>query len=162
MTDFNGTPFEAVVNGDRAYRFVLPVDRGTVPPKMLEALEMVEKARKGETSVRSKKPNDHAAQLAANEAVRDAVHYVHDTAAATSRASAEHHAEGYAYASAKFTRAIGEAQAALQQLADHLQQVDNPAGVGFKDDRRANSPAVLQLHVLADTFKNMPAVPELG
>lgn len=161
MTDFNGSPAGALVHGDRTHTFVLPLDRSTVPAKTGEALDVLEEALKSEGSIRSKKPNDHAAHQAANEAVRDAVHYVYDTAAATSRARAEHHREGYNYASAKFIRAIAEAQAALQLLADHMQQADNPVGVGFKEDRRANSPAVLQLHVLADTLRNMPAVPEL-
>jgi uncharacterized membrane protein YqiK len=162
VTDFNGSAFQAVIPGDRAHHFVLPLDRSTVPPKTLAAVEAVEKAVKAAATTREKKPHDLNAQRAAADAVRTAVHDLYDRAASTSRADRQHHEENYAYATAKFTRAIGEAQAALQMLADHALQADNPGGVGFKANERSTSPTVSRLRVIADTLTNMPAVPELG
>ncbi len=51
-------------------------------------------------------------------AVQAAVHDLYDRASSTSRADREHHREGYADAAASFSWVIGEAQAALQLLAD--------------------------------------------
>ncbi|MFF2511673.1 hypothetical protein [Streptomyces sp. NPDC058086] len=156
MTDFNGSSISALVPGDREHRFRLPLDRSSVPPKTLAALDAVQQAVKATADATTPK-----AKQAAGEAVRTAVDGLYDRAASTSRADREHHREGYAYAAAKFNRAIGEAQAALQLLADHAQQYGNGAGIGFAEDMRANSPAVLHLRLLADSFKSMPAVPEL-
>lgn len=156
MIDFKGTPMGANVPGDRTHEFRLPLDRSTVPPKTMTALEAVQAAAKAVGEARSTK-----AQQAANDALRDAVGDVYDRASSTSRADREHHQEGYAYAAAKFSRAMGEAEAALQLLADHAQQYDNPVGVGFNADHRDNSSAVVQLHVIADALKSVPAVPEL-
>lgn len=154
--DFNGSTVAALVPGDREYQFRLPRDTASMPPKTLAALDAVQQATKGAADARTPK-----AQREAAEAVQAAVHDLYDRASSTSRADREHHREGYAYAAAKFSRAIGEAQAALQLLADHAQQHANPGGVGFLEDSRAKSPAVMQLHLLADSFKSMPAVPEL-
>jgi len=157
VTDFKGTPMGATVPGDRTHEFRLPLDRSTMPPKTLAALDAVQEAVKTASSARS-----HKAQQEAGDAVRSAVGDLYDRAASTSRADREHHQEGYAYASAKFARAVGEAQAALQAMADHAQQADNPTGVGFKADHRANSPALVQLRLIADALTSLPAVPELG
>ncbi|MFF1743525.1 hypothetical protein [Streptomyces mirabilis] len=154
--DFNGSPFAANVAGDREHRFRLPRDTASVPPKTLAALDAVQQAVKATTDATTPK-----ARQAASEAVRAAIGDLYDRAASTSRADREHHREGYAYAAAKFSRAMGEAESALQLLADHAQQYGNGVGIGFAEDMRANSPAVLQLRLLADAFKSMPAVPEL-
>ncbi|MER5470851.1 hypothetical protein [Streptomyces sp. NPDC002685] len=154
--DFNGSPFAANVAGDREHRFRLPRDTASMPPKTLAALGAVQQATKGAADARTPK-----AQREAAEAVQAAVHDLYDRASSTSRADREHHREGYAYAAAKFSRAIGEAESALQLLADHAQQYGNGVGIGFAEDMRAKSPAVMQLHLLADSFKSMPAVPEL-
>lgn len=156
-TDFNGSTISAMVPGDREHRFRLPLNHSSVPPKTLAALEAVQDAVKATAGARN-----HKAQQEAADVVRSAVGDLYDRAASTSRADQEHHREGYSYAAAKFSRALGEAEAALQLLADHAQQFDNPVGVGFKADHRDNSPTVVQLHLLADALKNMPAVPELG
>lgn len=155
-TDFNGSTISAMVPGDREHRFRLPLIHSSVPPKTLAALEAVQDAVKATAGARS-----HKAQQEAADVVRSAVGDLYDRAASTSRADQEHHREGYAYAAAKFSRAIGEAEAALQLLADHAQQYANPVGVGFPEDRRAASAAVAQLHVVADVLGNLPAVPEL-
>lgn len=76
-------------------------------------------------------------------------------------ADREHHREGYSYGAARLDRALGEVRAALQLMADHAQQYDNPAGVGFKADRRERSKAVLQLQLIADTLANLPAPADL-
>ncbi|WP_328449888.1 hypothetical protein OG780_19390 [Streptomyces sp. NBC_00386] len=156
MIDFNGSPVSAMVPGDREHWFRLPRDRASMPPKTLAALDAVQQATKGAADAQTPK-----AQQAATEAVRAAVGDLYDRVASTSRADREHHREGFAYAGAKFDRAIGEAQAALQLLADHAQQFGNPGGVGFPEDPRANSSAVMQLRLIADALKNLPAVPEL-
>lgn len=157
MIDFNGSIVAAMVPGDREHQFRLPCDRSTMPPKTLAALEAVQEAVKATAGARS-----HKAQQEAGDGVRAAVGDLYDRSASTSRADREHHQEGYAYSSAKFARALAEAQAALQAMADHAQQADNPTGVGFKADHRANSPAVVQLHLIADALRTMPAAPELG
>ncbi|MFI5684657.1 hypothetical protein [Streptomyces sp. NPDC051636] len=156
-TDFHGTPAEACVPGDRTHHFRMPRDRSTVPPKTLAALDAVQEAVKTASTANSPK-----AQREAGEAVRTAVGDLYDRAESTSRADAEHHREGYAYARARFTRALGEAQAALQAMADHAQQYANPAGVGFPADPQAKSPTVVQLHLIDDALVNMPTAPELG
>jgi len=155
-TDFAGSPVSALVPGDREHRFRLPLDRASMPPKTLDALDAVQQATKAAADASTPK-----ARQAASEAVRGAVADLYDRASSTSRADREHHREGFAYAAAKFDRAVGEAQAALQLLADHAQQHANPGGIGFPEDMRASSPAVMQLRLLADSFKSMPAVPEL-
>jgi hypothetical protein len=156
MIDFNGSTVSAMVPGDREHRFRLPADRSTMPPKTLAALEAVQEAVKATAAARS-----HKAQQEAGDQVRAAVGDLYDRAASTSRADQEHHREGYSYAASKFSRAMGEAEAALQLLADHAQQFDNPGGVGFKADHRDNSPTVVQLHLIADALRTMPAAPEL-
>lgn len=155
--DFKGSPFGASVAGDRMHEFRMPLDRTTVPAKTLKALEAVQEAVKG-----TEKAHGPKAQQEASDALRAAVGDLYDRAASTSRSDREQHREGFAYASAKFARAMGEAEAALQSMADHAQQFDNPTGVGFKVDHRDNSRAVMQLHLIADALKNMPAAPELG
>jgi hypothetical protein len=156
MIDFNGSPVSAMVPGDREHRFRLPLDRASVPPKTLAALDAVQGATKAAADAHTPK-----AQQAAGDVVRAAVGDLYDRAASTSRADREHHREGYAYAAAKYDRAMGEAQAALQLLADHAQQYDNPVGVGFIEDSRAKSQTVVHLHLVADALKNMPTLPEL-
>lgn len=154
--DFNGSTVTALVPGDREHRFRLPLDTASMPPKTLDALGTVQQATKGAADARTPK-----AQREATEAVQAAVQDLYDRASSTSRADREHHREGYAYAAAKFDRAVSEARVALQLLADHAQQYGNPGGIGFPEDMRATSPAVMQLRLLADSFKSMPAVPEL-
>lgn len=160
--DFNGVPFQVTVPGDRAHYFVLPRDRSTVTPKMLKAFEQLETARDNEATARSKKGDDRASIAAAQDAVKDALHGVYDTAAATSRATVEHHREQAAYATARFGRAIGEAQVALQAVVDHARQAAHEGGVGFPSDPRLTSPTVQQLRVISETLANLPAVPEVA
>lgn len=155
--DFNGSPQSASVAGDREHVFRMPLDRTTVPAKTLKALEAVQEAVKG-----TEKAHGPKAQQQAADAVRDAVGDLYDRASSTSRADRQLHEEGFAYSAAKFKRAIEDAEAALQGMADHAQQADNPVGVGFKADAREKSATVVQLHLIADVLKNMPAVPELG
>ncbi|MCX5170562.1 hypothetical protein OG616_21455 [Streptomyces antibioticus] len=160
--DFNGVPVEVSIPGDRAHRFTLPRNRGTLPPKLLKAFEALETAREKQAAVRLTKANDRAALSAAQAAVTEALHGVYDTAAATSRATVEHHREQHAYAVARFERAIGEARTALQAMIDHAQQAAHPAGVGFNSDPRAASSEVRLLRVLAEALRDLPAVPVLG
>ncbi|WP_328441746.1 hypothetical protein OHA71_42775 [Streptomyces sp. NBC_00444] len=147
--DFNGVPFEVSVPGDRAHRFVLPRNRGTLPPKPLKAFEVLETARE-EASVGRKKGNDLAA-----------LNGVYDTGAATSRAAVEHHREQHTYATARFGRAVGDAQAAPQGVIDHARQAENVGGVGFPSGVRPYPPAMMRLRVLAEALGQLPAVPEL-
>lgn len=154
--DFNGTPVSANVAGDREHRFFLPHDQSTVPPKTLTALAAVQEAVS--TEAKAKTP---AAKREATDALRAAVGDLYDRASSTSRAAREYHREGYSYGAAKLARALGEAEAALQLMADHAQQYDNPVGVGFAADRRDRSKAVMQLHLIADTLGSLPAVAEL-
>jgi hypothetical protein len=155
--DFNGTPTGATVAGDRHHEFRMPRDRTTVPPKTLAALTAVQDA----VEVSSKATTPKARQQA-TDAVRAAVGDLYDRAASTGRADREHHREGFAYSAAKFARALADAEAALQRMADHAQQFDNPAGVGFKVDHRDRSQAVMRLHLIAEALGNVPAAPELG
>ncbi|MEV8036727.1 hypothetical protein [Streptomyces sp. NPDC086182] len=154
--DFNGSPVTAMVPGDREHRFRLPLDTASMPPKTLDALGAVQQATKAAADARSPK-----AQREATDAVQTAVHDLYDRASSTSRADREHHREDYAYAAAKFNRALGDVEVALQLLADHAQQYDNPVGVGFPEDARANSPAVMRLRLIADALKSVPGVPDL-
>ncbi|KAB1149236.1 hypothetical protein F7R91_05615 [Streptomyces luteolifulvus] len=157
MIDFNGSPQSASVAGDRTHDFRLPLDRTTIPPKTLAALEAVQDAVRATAGARGAK-----AQQEASDALRDAVGDLYDRASSTSRADRQHHEEGYAYAAAKFKRALGDVEAAVQAMADHAQQADNPSGVGFKPDARDRSTTTVQLHLLADALKNMPTAPELA
>ncbi|MFI6856509.1 hypothetical protein [Streptomyces sp. NPDC050416] len=150
--DFNGATVAALVPGDREYRFRLPHNTDTVPPKTMEAIAEVQEATKAAASARSYK-----AQQEAGAAVREAVGRLFDRAASTSQADAQHHREGYAYAQARYTRALGEAEAALQAMADHAQQYDNGTGIGFPEDPRGKSQAVAQLHLVADALQHLPA-----
>ncbi|MEV5792677.1 hypothetical protein [Streptomyces sp. NPDC052192] len=161
MVDFNGTTVEALVPGECTHVFVLPHDRTTVPEKTLTALAAAEKAVQVAAEVRTKKAQDFTAQLDAGDKVRAAVADVYDRASSTQQTDRRQHEEAYAYASAKFGRALAEAEAALQQLADHAQQVDNPANIGFKAHDRSSSPVVGRLRLIADTLRSMPSVPEL-
>ncbi|MER6557232.1 hypothetical protein ABT300_05605 [Streptomyces sp. NPDC001027] len=162
MIDFNGSPLEVLIPGDRTHHFVLPLDRSALPAKTLKAIEQLETARDDESAVRSKKANDRAALDKAQDAVKDALNGVYDTAAATSRGSAEHHREQAAYATARFGRAISEAQGALQAVVDHARQAENPGGVGFPSDPRLTSPTVQQLRVITEALANLPAIPEVA
>lgn len=155
--DFNGTPFSASVAGDRVHDFRLPRDRSRVPAKTQEALHAVQEALTAEAKAKTQ-----AAKQEASDALRAAVEDVYDRAAATSRADRETHREQYTYGAAKLARALEEAQAALQLMADHAQQYANPVGVGFPLDVRSNSPAVMQLRLISETIANLPAVPELA
>jgi hypothetical protein len=157
VIDFNGSPTGATVAGDRHHEFRMPRDRATVPPKTLAALTAVEDA----VDAASKATTPKAKQQA-TDAVRAAVGDLYDRAASTSRADREHHHEGYAYGAAKLARALADAQAALQLMADHAQQYDNPSGVGFKANSRDKSPTVMRLHLISEALGNMPAAPELG
>jgi hypothetical protein len=157
MTDFYGTPVSACIPGDRTHEFRLPLDRSTIPARTQKALQAVEAARKAVADASGRKE-----QADANEALRAAVGDLYDRASSTSRADLEHHREGYAYAQARFERAMGEGRAALQLLADHAQQAANPAGVGFPREKGGDSPTVMRLRVITDALTNMPAVPELG
>jgi hypothetical protein len=157
VTDFNGTPVSACIPGDRTHEFRLPLDRTTIPARTQTALQAVEDARKAVADASGRKE-----QADANEALRAAVGDLYDRASSTSRADREHHREGFAYGAAKLARALADAQAALQLMADHLQQYDNPSGVGFKANSRDKSPAVMRLHLIGDALGTMPAVPELG
>lgn len=152
MIDFHGTTIEACVPGDRTHHFRLPVNRDTVPPKTLAALEAVQGAVKASGSARG-----HKAQLEAGDAVRSAVAGLYEQAMSTSRADCEQHREGYEKAAARYRRALEEAEEALQVMADHAQQHDNPTGVGFPEDRRAKSQAVAQLHLVVDALAHLPA-----
>ncbi|MHC3471221.1 hypothetical protein ACYF6T_21340 [Streptomyces sp. 7R007] len=147
--DFNGVIVSACVPGDRTHEFRLPRDRSRVPAKTLEVLNAMEAAAEKERQAKTP-----AARRDAAEALRGAVHDVYDRASSTTRADRETHLEGYAYGAAKLARALGEAEAALQLMADHAQQFDNPVGVGFPADRR-RSKAVMQLQLIAETLKGV-------
>ena len=149
--DFNGTIVSACVAGDRTHEFRLPLDRSRVPAATLETLNAMEAAADKERKAKTPTGRQEAA-----EALREAVHDVYDRAASTSRKDRDTHQEGYAYGVAKLARALGEAQAALQLMADHAQQYDNGTGVGFKLDRR-RSKAVMQIQLIADTLSSAPS-----
>jgi hypothetical protein len=157
VTDFNGTTVSACIPGDRTHEFRLPLDRSTIPPRTQKSLQAVEDARKAVADASGRKE-----QADANDALRAAVGDLYDRASSTSRADREHHHEGYAYGAAKLARALADAQAALQLMADHVQQYDNPSGVGFKTNSRDKSPAVMRLHLIADALDTLPSSPELG
>ncbi|MFC4500663.1 MULTISPECIES: hypothetical protein [Streptomyces] len=154
--DFNGTPVSANVAGDREHHFLLPRDQSTIPPKTLAALTAMQDA----VDAAAKATTPKARQDAADN-IRTAVGDLYDRAASTSRADREHRHEGYGYGAAKLARALDEVQTAVQLMADHAQQYDNPVGIGFRADRRDRSKAVMQLQLIADTLANLPAVADL-
>jgi len=160
--DFNGSPVSYTVNGDRTHHFTLPRNRGALHSKVTGALKKADAAVTAEAEARAKDGNDHNAHRAANEKVGAAVGDVYDVASASSRARVEYHREEYAYAAAKFGRALAEAERALQALADHAQLAECPVGIGFDTAVSARSKTVGRLRLIADSLASMPGVPELG
>lgn len=159
--DFNGTPVSFTVSGRATYGFTLPRDRSTLPEKVAAALGAADAAREAEQKTRTKNGNDHAAIRTANEKLGAAVDDVYDVAAASSRARREHHLEEYNYAAAKLGRALGEAERALQTMADHAQQAVNPVGVGFSQEASRDAKVVSQLRFLVEQMAALPSVPAL-
>lgn len=161
MIDFKGSPVGYNVHGDRQHEFMLPRDRGALPQKVAAALAKADAALASEQKVHAKDGNDLTGHRAANEKVGAAVGDVYDVASSTSRARREHHIEEYNYAAAKFARAMGEAEAALQMAADHAQQAVNPVGVGFSAGASQGSKTVAGLRFLCDQMAALSAVPAL-
>lgn len=160
MIDFNGSPVEVGIAGDRAHYFTMPLDRSTVPAKVLTAFKALEKTRKAHADARA--GGDAAAVAAADEALREALSHVYDTAAATSSASREHHQQGYSYEASKVARHLEDLQKALQKMSDHMQQAQHAGGVGFDANTRAVSPEVARLRLISEQLAALPAVPELA
>ncbi|MGW3846891.1 hypothetical protein [Streptomyces fagopyri] len=160
--DFNGVPAEYSVNGDRVHRFQLPRDRGALPEKVAAALGRADAAREAEVKAFKRDGNDHNAHRSANEKVGAAVGDLYDVASATSRARRERHIEEFNYGAAKFARAMGEAEKALQVMADHAQQAVNGTGVGISADASKGSKTVTGLRYLVDQMAALPAVPALA
>lgn len=160
--DFNGTAVGYTVNGRSTYSFELPRDRATLPVKVASALAKADAAVAAEREVYGKDGNDHVGQRAANEKTGAAVDDVYDVAASTSRARREHHLEGFGYAAAKLSRALGEAERALQGMADHAQQAVNPSGVGFSREASKGAKTVVQLRFLVEQMAALPSVPALS
>lgn len=161
MIDFNGNVVSYTVNGRATYEFTLPRDRSTLPEKVTASLGRADAALDAERKAHKKDGNDHHAHRAANEKLGAAVDDVYDVASASSRARREWHLEGYNYASAKLARALGEAERALQTMADHSQQAVNPTGVGISRDASKAAKVVVQLRFYAEQLAALPSVPSL-
>ncbi|MFG2473539.1 hypothetical protein [Streptomyces fagopyri] len=159
--DFNGTPIGYNVHGDRQHDFTLPRNRDALPEKVAAALGKADAARDAEQKAYAKDGNDRAGHRAANEKLGAAIGDAYDKAAASSRARREHHIEEYNYAAAKFARAMGDAEAALQMMADHAQLAVNPTGVGFNAAASQGSKTVTGLRFLVDQMRALSPVPAL-
>ena len=159
--DYNGSTVGFTVNGACTYEFTLPRDRSTLPAKVAAALGKADAAVTAEREAHQKDGNDRAAHRTANEKVGLAVGDVFDVASSTSRARREHHIEEYNYAAAKLGRALGEAEKALQTMADHAQMAVCPTGVGFSRDASNASKVVAQLRFLSDQLAALTAAPAL-
>ena len=154
---FKGQPVTVVIPGDRGHDFTLPFDRSTMPPKTAEAVGKLLEARDAEQKV---KPNASAAvKQGAVDNTRRALEDLYDMAGATTSSRRQFHEEAYAFAASKFGRALAEAEAALQTLADHALQYDTPVGVGVHE--KTGSKAVAHLRCLADELSKLSPVPPL-
>jgi len=94
--------------------------------RVSKAFAAVEAARAAHQKVMREKASDRAALADANEAIRDAVGELCDTAAAGgAKATREQAAERYDAATRRYARAIEGAQAALQEAVTAAQVFDD-------------------------------------
>ncbi|MFF2384061.1 hypothetical protein [Streptomyces sp. NPDC058108] len=155
--DFNGHTEQYVLNGDRAHEFRLPRNRAVLPKKVSAALGKVAAARKAEADLNA---GDYHGRRAANEQLREAVGQLYDEGSASSYKT--EHLDAYVVAKARFERLLGEAERALQDLADRAQCLENPQGIGFPPDIRSVSVNIRQLHSVAAGLEQLPKIPELS
>ncbi|WP_455362002.1 hypothetical protein [Streptomyces sp. SYSU K21746] len=156
---FKGESISFVIAGDRSHDFMIPNNRATMPTKTAEALDALLAAQKNEQTVTAKNNSSATAKQESCEATRQVLNDLYDQASATTGSRRLHHEEQYAFAGAKFARALADAEAALQLLADHALQHANPVGVGF--DPGTRSKAVARLRCLAAELANLSAVPPI-
>jgi hypothetical protein len=162
MIDFQGTPFTVVINGDRGHEFTLPRDRTALHPKVAEAFAELENARSVEQKGMARNSNNYAAKKEANDATRDALHHVYDTAASISKAARQQHEEAFEYAARRYARAIGEAQAALQTLVTAAQLHDMAEhGHNIGINPAAKTPAVTTARLLSVSLDQLPPLPPI-
>lgn len=162
MITLKGQSVSFNIAGDRAHTFEVPTDRSQLHDKVAAALAAVEEARTAEQKVMTKRPNDRAGQLEANEAVKSAVGELYDVASVNAAATREHATERYDLAARRYSRAIEQAKAALQDAATAAQIHHHAAhshGVGI--DFRANSRAVVTAHDLSDRLDKQAALPAI-
>ncbi|MGX9887350.1 hypothetical protein [Streptomyces sp. NPDC002276] len=152
-----GTPCSFAILGDRAHNFAMPRDLTVMPPKVVAAFEKLTAAARAE-----QKATGHAARLEANSVVRDALGALYDTAASTSKAARQQYDEAFEYAVRRYARALGDAQAALQDVVTSAQlhdQAVNGHAVGLNPE--AKTKPVMIARLLADSLEKLPAIPGL-
>jgi hypothetical protein len=160
MITFKGVPVTVVIAGDRGHDFMLPHNRGTMPAKTSEALDALLTAQQAEQTISRKKGADRQAWQDASESTRAALADLYDRASSTTVSRRQHHEEAYAFAASKLARALGDAETAVQLLADHAGQYVHPVGVGIDPASRAKS--IAGLRVLAQALDTFPPVPDLN
>ncbi|WP_328845464.1 hypothetical protein [Streptomyces sp. NBC_00258] len=157
MIDFKGNTTTVVIPGDRGHQFTLPPNRDTMPAKTATALDKLLQARDAERHLKGNA--GAAAKREAADTVQAALTDLYDVAAATAVSARQHHQEGYSYATAKFNRAIAEAEAALQLLADHAAQYANPSGIGIV--AKSSTKPIVSLRLIAGALDALVAVPPI-
>ncbi|MFC8201341.1 hypothetical protein ACFUTV_38990 [Streptomyces sp. NPDC057298] len=162
MIDTKGTPTSFVIAGDRSHEFSMPRDLAVLPEKVAKAYQRLVDARAAEQKASAKNNLNYPAMKAANDAVRDALHELYDTAAATSTAARQQYSEQYEYGLRRYERAIADAQAALQDVVTAVQLHDQAArghGVGLKPG--TGTKPVMIARVLSESLETLPALPAL-
>ncbi|MGW2620349.1 hypothetical protein [Streptomyces sp. NPDC001500] len=162
MIDVKGTPYSVTIAGDRAHVFAMPRDPEALPEKVAKAYQRLTDAQRAEQQASGKNANNYVAMKEANDAVRDALHRLYDTAASTSKAARQQYGEQFEYGARRYARAVEEAQAALQQVVTAAQlhdQAERGHGVGLNPD--AKSKAVMTARLLSETLEQLPALPAI-
>ncbi|MFJ8766670.1 hypothetical protein [Streptomyces clavifer] len=160
MVTFKGTTVSVLIAGDRTHEFTLPNDPATMPAKTSAALNAVLDAQKNAQATDRKKSADFEAKAEAHNATKRALGDLYDTADSTGSSRRQHHEEAYTFATLKLTRALADAEAAIQVLADHALQHSHPVGIGIDPASRAKS--VAGLRCLAEHLDHFPAVPPIA
>lgn len=162
MVDYKGKPFSVSILGDREHHFALPLNPEALPPKVAAALTALADARTNEQKVSKSKERRNPAVTEACDATRAALHHVYDTAAATSKASQQQYAEAFEYGGRRLARALGDAEAAVQQMVTAAQlrhMTTHGHGVGI--DPAANTKVIAMLRIIAETIEQLPAAPAI-
>lgn len=160
---FNGSSIEITPPQQSPHDIELPHDRGTLPPRVLEALDQALGAQDKHTKAFAKISTNRPAVEKTGDELTAAWNNLIDTAFASAEASQQHHREQYTYAARKLERAIEDAKAAVHALGTHAHLYDtaanSPARIGI--DRKTRSKAVALLRCLQDSLDTLPDVPPI-
>jgi len=162
MIDTKGTPYSVSIAGDRGHEFAMPRDLAMLPEKVAKAYQRLVDAHRAEQKAAGKNSTNYAAKKEANDAVRDALADLYDTAAAGSKAARQQYAEAYDDGIRRYARAVAEAEAALQSVVTAAQlhdQAESGHGVGLNP--AAKSRAVMIARLLSETLEHLPVLPAL-